>query len=82
MRARSLVRQEEAICPTCRQAAHPEAVSLVEEGSELANRPLAELGIPPYDIVRIDGARETRLLLAELGRQYVDEVADEWQLSR
>lgn len=63
MRARSLVRQEEAICPKCRQAAHPETVSVVEEGSELADRPLAELGIPPYDIVRIDGARETGFYL-------------------
>jgi adenylyltransferase/sulfurtransferase len=33
----------------------PELVSAVEEGSALASHRLADLGLPPYDIVRVDG---------------------------
>ena len=62
MRARSLVSQEGRL-PSCRQVAHPNSLNLVEEDSELASRPLAELGMPPYDIVRVDGARETGFFL-------------------
>ncbi|MBX6313520.1 MAG: ThiF family adenylyltransferase [Isosphaeraceae bacterium] len=56
MRPRTKVRQSEAICPTCREPARPEMVSAIEEGSPLVSRPLAALGIPPYDMVRVDGA--------------------------
>ena len=55
MRPRTKVRQAEAICPTCREAGRPEIVSAVEEDSPLAGRTLAELGVPAYDIVRVDG---------------------------
>jgi adenylyltransferase/sulfurtransferase len=54
-RPRTRVRQAEATCPNCREPGRPETASAVEEGSPLAARPLAEVGIPPYDIVRVDG---------------------------
>ncbi len=54
-RPRSKVRQAEATCPECRETARPEILSAVEEHSPLADLTLAELGIPPYDVVRVDG---------------------------
>jgi adenylyltransferase/sulfurtransferase len=55
-RPRSKVGQHEATCPSCREPGRPELASAVAEGDALASRPLAELGIPAYDIVRVDGA--------------------------
>ncbi len=55
LRPRTKVRMAEAICPTCNQEGRPEIVGSIEEDSPLAARPLAELGIPPYDIVRVVG---------------------------
>jgi adenylyltransferase/sulfurtransferase len=56
----------EAVCPHCRQPGRPEILSALEEDSPLAARPLADLGIPPYDIVRVDGADASAFfLLAE-----------------
>ena len=54
-RPRTRVGQAEAVCPLCREPGRPETVSAVEEDSPLAALPLAEVGIPPYDIVRVDG---------------------------
>jgi adenylyltransferase/sulfurtransferase len=67
MRPRTKVRQAEAICPYCNQGGRPEMVSAVQEGSALAERTLAEVGIPAYDIVRVDGesASEFCLLAAD-----------------
>lgn len=70
-RARSRVSQAEAVCPTCQEPARPELVSQVEEDSPLAARTLAELGIPSYDIVRIDGASESRFFLLAADRPAV-----------
>jgi adenylyltransferase/sulfurtransferase len=54
-RPRTKVGMSEAVCPDCREPARPEVVSAVEEGTALAGLPLAKLGVPPYDIVRVDG---------------------------
>lgn len=62
-RPRSRVTMAEAICPTCREPAAPEILSAVEDASPLADRPLADLGIPPYDIVRIDGGDQSGFFL-------------------
>jgi adenylyltransferase/sulfurtransferase len=69
MRPRAKVKASEAICPNCREPARPEFTSVVEEGSPLAAEPLSRVGIPPYDIVRIDGAAESGffLLVADRG---------------
>jgi len=54
-RTRSRVRLADADCPNCRLPALPRMISTVAEGSAEAARPLAELGVPAYDIVRVDG---------------------------
>ncbi len=58
-RPRTSVKTSDATCPNCKELARPEIVSAVEQGSPLADRPLAKLGIPPGDIVRVDGAAES-----------------------
>jgi adenylyltransferase/sulfurtransferase len=53
-RPRTKVAMSESVCPHCREPARPEVVSAVEEGTALADLPLATLGVPSYDIVRVD----------------------------
>jgi molybdopterin-synthase adenylyltransferase len=56
MRPRVKVKLVEATCPNCREPARPEFESVIAESSPMADQPLGRLGIPPYDIVRVDGA--------------------------
>lgn len=63
MRPRTKVRQAEATCPTCREAARPEIRSVIEEDSPLAGRTLAEVGVPAYDIVRVEAPSGNRFYL-------------------
>ncbi len=56
MRPRVKVRAAEAVCPICREPARPEFTSAVAESSPMADMPLGRVGIPPYDIVRVDGS--------------------------
>lgn len=60
---RMKVSQAEAVCPTCRELAHPDLVHEIEEDSPLADRLLADLGIPPYDILRVVGGGKTGFFL-------------------
>lgn len=55
MRPRVKVRATEAVCPSCGEPARPEFASAVAETSPLVDQPLGRVGIPPYDIVRVDG---------------------------
>ena len=41
-----------ALCPRCGVQARWESMNRVEASDELAKRPLAELGVPSYDIIR------------------------------
>ncbi len=52
---RTKVTMADAICPQCQSAARPIMISEIASDSPLIDRPLASLGIPAYDIVRIDG---------------------------
>jgi molybdopterin-synthase adenylyltransferase len=63
MRPRSKVRQGEAVCPNCREFARPELISVVDEESPLAGQTLAAVGVPAYDIVRVDGTQGSRFYL-------------------
>ena len=72
MRPRAKVKASEAICPNCREPARPEFVSVVEEDSPLAILPLSRVGIPPYDIVRVDGAAESGFFLLAADRGECD----------
>ncbi len=53
----------EAECPNCHEGARPEIVGAIDEGTPIADRPLAGLGIPAYDIVRVDGPGGTGFFL-------------------
>ena len=54
-RPRTKVAMSEAVCPTCKEPGRPEILNAIEQGSPLEALPLARAGIPPYDIVRVDG---------------------------
>ncbi len=45
------------------RAGRPEFVSAVDEDSPLAVESLSRVGIPPYDIVRVDGTAESGFFL-------------------
>jgi molybdopterin-synthase adenylyltransferase len=69
-RPRTKVTTSDATCPNCKEIGLPVSVNAIEERSHLAHLPLAKLGIPAGDIVRIDGATESgffQLLDAEPG---------------
>jgi len=52
---RTKVAQSHALCPTCGASGRPEVVNAVPESSPLAERPLAALGVPAFDVLRVDG---------------------------
>jgi adenylyltransferase/sulfurtransferase len=62
-RPRTRVGISEAVCPNCHEPGHPEILSAIEEGSPLSSLSLAKVGIPPYDIVRVDGAEASGFFL-------------------
>ena len=62
-----------------RKADGPNLSSAVEEDSPLAAEPLSRVGIPPYDIVRVDGAAESGFFLLAADRTECDTG---WGLSR
>jgi adenylyltransferase/sulfurtransferase len=63
MRPRTRVSQSEAICPACRETGRPELCSAIDLVSPLASRTLQDVGIPAYDIVRVDGSSGSRFFL-------------------
>ncbi|WP_165073417.1 ThiF family adenylyltransferase [Paludisphaera rhizosphaerae] len=63
MRPRTTVRQAEAECPDCRQPGRPVVVSAIGEDSPLASRTLAQVGVPRFDVVRVDGGGSSRFFL-------------------
>jgi molybdopterin-synthase adenylyltransferase len=75
MRPRIKVRAAEAVCPECREAARPEFASAVEESSTMVDQPLRRVGIPPYDIVRVDGPADSGFFLLAADR-------DDWARPR
>lgn len=47
------VNNQRGICPQCEQPRRPQRTHEVTGDSELVDRTLAQLGIPPYDLVRV-----------------------------
>lgn len=68
MRPRVAVKASEAVCPHCRDQARPEFTSAIAADGPLAAEPLSRVGIPPYDIVRIDGPAESGFFLLAADR--------------
>jgi adenylyltransferase/sulfurtransferase len=69
MRLRSRVKASEAVCPSCGKAARPEFASAIDEDSVLAAQPLTRVGIPVYDIVRVDGSSDSGFFLLAADRE-------------
>ena len=67
-RPRSKVGQAEATCPRCGEMARPEVVSEISSASPLVGRSLADLGVPPYDVVRVVGEAGTGFFLLAADR--------------
>ncbi|WP_235905308.1 HesA/MoeB/ThiF family protein [Tautonia marina] len=68
MKPRSKVSVAEAIDPESGETGRPELISMVEEGTPLAERSLADLGVPPYDVVRVEGLDGAVFILLEADR--------------
>lgn len=79
LRARTRVGQAEAHCPNCRELGRPETRNTIAEDSPLAERSLKDLGIPAYDIVRVDGEDASGFFLLAGDR---DGKASGWGLGR
>ena len=62
-RPRTKVGLSEARCQECGESGRPIIVSAIEDDSPLAGMPLAKVGIPPYDIVRVDGPEASGFFL-------------------
>ncbi len=62
-RPRTKVKMAEANCLACNEPGRPEIVGSVDSEGPLAGRSLADLGIPAYDIVRVDGTNGTGFFL-------------------
>ncbi|QEG24642.1 HesA/MoeB/ThiF family protein [Mariniblastus fucicola] len=58
-----LVGSSEGVCDSCQQPLQPETVSEVSLNGEFANRSLASLGIPDWDVIKIRTPSETRFVL-------------------
>lgn len=71
MKPRSKVSVAEAIDPESGETGRPELISMIEEGTPLAERSLADLGVPPYDIVRVEGLDGAVFILLEADREGV-----------
>ncbi len=63
MRPQPLVGMEESRCPECHTHAKPVLQHAVGSHDELAGQTLAALGIPPYDIVRINDGQQAAVFL-------------------
>ena len=57
-----LVGSSEGVCESCQQPLQPETVSEISLSGEFANRKLAELGIPDWDILKLRTEDETRFV--------------------
>ena len=78
-RPRSTVTQAEATCPECGELGRVEVINSVEADSPEAGLPLAKLGIPSYDIVRIDGATGSGFFLLAGDRSPADPTRPQGQ---
>ena len=69
MRPRVKVKSSEAECPNCKEEVRPVFESGIDQDSPLAAYPLLRVGIPPYDMVRVDGEIESGFFLLAADRE-------------
>jgi molybdopterin/thiamine biosynthesis adenylyltransferase len=65
------VTHKQAVCEGCGQIMQAERVHRIQEDDELAQKRLAEVGIPPFDIVRLSREGEDRFVLLDRDRARV-----------
>jgi hypothetical protein len=58
-----------AACPRCGEIMRPEIVHVIEADSALSRERLAAVGIPSYDIVRVEGSSSQKTFLLAGDRQ-------------
>ncbi len=68
MRPLQEVSMQQAVCPECKQTCKPDLQHGVTTASDLASYRLCELGIPPYDIVRVESSDGEQVYLLESDR--------------
>jgi predicted RNA-binding Zn-ribbon protein involved in translation (DUF1610 family) len=71
LRPRRRLTAAELICAECGQEAILDSTSEIADDSPLAQHTLQQLGIPPFDIVRIDGSSGSGFYLLEADRDRV-----------
>jgi len=69
MRPLQVVGMDQAICPECKQTSKPDLEHSVDSGSDLAQYRLSELGIPPFDIVRVETSQGEQVYLLDADRE-------------
>ena len=55
-----IVTHDEALCSDCQEVMQPEMIHNVDRESPWLNHTLAKLGVPPYDVVKVEGADDER----------------------
>jgi len=70
---RTRVSQRDTICPNCQAPGRPEFASQVEEATPLSALRLIDVGIAPFDIVRVDGTEASQFFLLNGDRQWYDQ---------
>jgi adenylyltransferase/sulfurtransferase len=68
MRPLQKVSMDQAICPKCKQTSKPDLEHSVVAGSDLAKHRLCELGIPPFDMVRVESSKGENVFLLDADR--------------
>lgn len=63
MKPQQSVGMQHAVCRDCGQTSKPRMTNTITSESELANETLTSLGVPPYDIVRVETTDGERLAL-------------------
>ncbi|MBC8877129.1 MAG: ThiF family adenylyltransferase [Planctomycetes bacterium] len=63
MKPLALVAMSQGMCPECNEMARPEIVHSIESDSDLVGQKLGDLGIAPYDIVRVAGCHKEQTFL-------------------
>lgn len=64
----SRVSMLELVDPSDGSPGRPVMLHMIEEGSDFENRPLAELGVPPFDALRVEGTNGLGLFRLESDR--------------
>ena len=68
---RCLVTADRGLCPECQMPMQSETEFAIESGSELAKRSLSELGIPGYDVIKLQTPEQTlHVLLSSDANRY------------